>query len=261
MGVLVAQLQRIMVRIIEEGAEKKLKDGGGEIGQVQYRKNLLFLVMLLVTAGLMGWLQRRELSQPPAQTPALPVLTATPVPGPLEPLDPTRAPVLKKVVKAQFETTRGPLVFEIYPEAAPRAAERFIQLIKAGFYDDTPLFRVEPGFIVQFGINSKMIAWKERSFQDEPSMFRLGAGTVGFAKAGPDTNSTQVFINYQDNSQLVEQGGFTAFARVSQGFETALQFKRVEEAGDQGALWKDTAGFLKTLPEKPDHILSARILR
>lgn len=180
--------------------------------------------------------------------------------GTLDPLEPGRAPVLKQVVQAEFETTQGLLVLDIYPEAAPRAAERFIELVKAGYFDDTPIFRVEPGFVAQFGINSKMAEWKTRTFKDEPSLFKLGAGTIAFAKAGPDTNSTQVFINYDDNSGLVQQGGFTAFAKVSQGFENTLNFKEVMEAGDQTALWQDTSGFLKTLSEKPDVILKARIL-
>lgn len=218
--------------------------------------------MLLVAASVMGVLQRGPEPLTPSPSPKEST-TAIAIPeafqGPLEPLDPARAPVLKKIVKARFETTQGPLSIEIYPEAAPRAAERFITLIQARFYDDTPLFRVEPGFVVQFGINSKMAAWKERSFKDDPPLFRLGPGTLAFAKAGPDTNTTQVFINYVDNKPLVEQG-YTAFAKVTKGFEQTLRFKRVEEAGDQGMLWRDTAGFLKGLKVKPDQILTARIV-
>lgn len=239
---------------------------------MQYRKNLLVLLLLLVAASVMGVFQRgpnpepvassptpKESAVPPPLTPAM-VATPEVFSGTLEPLDSARGPVLKKIVKARFETTQGPLSIEIYPEAAPRAAERFIKLIQARFYDDTPLFRVEPGFIVQFGINSKMAVWNERNFKDDPPLFRLGPGTLGFAKAGPDTNTTQVFINYADNTPLVEQGGFTAFAKVTKGFEQTFRFKRVEEAGDQAALWQDTAGFLEGLKVKPDQILTARIV-
>lgn len=70
---------------------------------------------------------------------------------------------------------------EIYPEAAPNASKRFIELIKAGYYDKTPIFRVEPAFVAQFGINSKpkMIDWKEKNFKDDPSFLpSLGPGTV-----------------------------------------------------------------------------------
>lgn len=180
----------------------------------------------------------------------------------LEALPGVKAPKLTKMVKAKFKTSQGDLLIEIYPEAAPGAAKRFIELIKAGFYDNTPIFRVEPGFVCQFGINSKpgMIDWKEKMFADDPSYFKLEEGTLAFAKAGPDTNSTQVFINYGDNSGLVSQG-FTAFGKVIKGYEHATKFKQIPEAGDQGALWADTDGFIKSLPNKPDQIIKAEIIK
>lgn len=180
----------------------------------------------------------------------------------LEALPGVKAPPLNKVIKARFTTTQGNIDLEIYPEAGPNAAKQFVELIKLGFYNNTPIFRVEPGFVCQFGINSKkgMIEWKDKNFKDDPSYFRLGPGTVAFAKAGPDTNSTQVFINYNDNSGLVQQG-FTAFAKVVKGYEGSVKFKQVPEAGDQGALWNDTEGFIKGLPNKPDMIIKAEILK
>lgn len=180
----------------------------------------------------------------------------------LEPLPGVKAPKLTKVVKARFQTTQGDLLIEIYPEAAPNAAKRFIELIKLGFYDKTPIFRVEPNFVAQFGINSKkgMAEWKDKNFKDDPSFFHLGPGTLAFAKAGPDTNSTQVFINYQDNSPLVQNGNFTAFGKVVKGFPQTAKFRQVPEAGDQQALWTDTEGFIKSLTEKPDTIIKAVIL-
>lgn len=205
-----------------------------------------------------------------------PNVPATPMPHPqvafvpgkvnmkdkLEPLPGVKAPKLKKVVKAKFQTTQGDLLMEIYPEAAPNASKRFIELIKAGYYDKTPIFRVEPAFVAQFGINSKpkMIDWKEKNFKDDPSFFHLGPGTLAFAKAGPDTNSTQVFINYNDNSPLVQQGNFTAFGKVVKGFESTAKFRQVPAAGDQQRLWMDTEGFINSLPEKPDSIIKAVIL-
>lgn len=180
----------------------------------------------------------------------------------LEPLPGVKAPKLKKVVKAKFQTTQGDLLIEIYPEAGPNAAKRFIELIKAGFYNNTPIFRVEPSFVAQFGINSKpkMKEWQNKNFKDDPSYFHLSPGTIAFAKAGPDTNSTQVFINYNDNSGLVQNGGFTAFAKVVKGFEGTAKFRQVPAAGNQEALWKDTDAFIKSLPEKPDTIIKAVIL-
>jgi cyclophilin family peptidyl-prolyl cis-trans isomerase len=201
----------------------------------------------------------------PEATPTSAPLETQPVTGKskLEPLPGVKAPKLTKLVKAKFKTTQGDLLIEIYPEAAPGAAERFVELIKAGFYDNTPVFRVEPGFVCQFGINSKpgQVQWKNKMFADDPSYFHLAEGTLAFAKAGPDTNSTQVFINYQDNSRLVNEGNFTAFAKVVKGYENSTKFKQVPEAGNQDALWKDTNGFVKSLANKPDTIIKAEIVK
>ena len=196
---------------------------------------------------------------PPPMPQGAPIYTK----GKLEPLPGVKAPKLTKVVKAKFTTTQGDLLMEIYPEAAPKAAKQFVELIKLGFYDNTPIFRVEPGFVCQFGINSKpgKVEWKDKNFKDDPSFFHLGTATLAFAKAGPDTNSTQVFINYNDNSGLVSQGGFTAFGKVVKGYENSTKFKQVPEAGDQGALWSDTEGFIKGLPNKPDQIIKAEIIK
>jgi cyclophilin family peptidyl-prolyl cis-trans isomerase len=211
------------------------------------RNNLIFVILLLAGASLGAWLQR---PQPPA---------ARPTPSPLQPVEGRQAPALHTTIGAVFETTQGPLTIDIYPEAAPKAAARFQELIQARFYDGTPIFRVEPGFVAQFGINSKMAEWKNKQFDDDPACYRLTTGTLGFAKAGPNTNSTQVFISYGDNSQLSQQA-FTAFARIREGYPNTLKFKQVPQAGDQEALWNDTPGFLKTLPNQPDRILTARLL-
>lgn len=237
----------------------------------------LFLLSSLLLAGC-------QTSTPPtggesplaANTPITPPATEEPPPPPpmpqgapiytkgkLEPLPGVKAPKLTKVVKAKFTTTQGDLLMEIYPEAAPHAAKQFEELIKLGFYDNTPVFRIVPGFVCQFGINSKpgKVEWKDKNFKDDPSFFHLGTATLAFAKAGPDTNSTQVFINYNDNSPLVQQGGFTAFGKVVKGYENTTRFKQVQEAENQEALWADTEGYIKSLPTKPDMIIKAEIIK
>jgi len=204
-----------------------------------------------------------ESAPPPPPPPAMPAGAPIYKAGKLEPLPGVKAPKLTKVVKAKFTTTQGDLFIEIYPEAAPKAAKQFQELIKLGFYDNTPIFRVEPGFVCQFGINSKpgKVEWKDKNFKDDPSFFHLGTATLAFAKAGPDTNSTQVFINYNDNSGLVSQGGFTAFGKVVKGYENSTKFKQVPEAGNQEALWGDTEGFINGLSNKPDQIIKAEIIK
>ena len=196
---------------------------------------------------------------PPA--PVTPQVSGPNKPG-LTPLPGVKAPKLDKVVKIKFTTTKGEFVVEIYPLAAPNAAKRFEELVKARFFDGTPIFRVIPGFVAQFGLNSEQKQWATKHFKDDPSLFFIEQGSLAFAKAGPNTNSSQVFINYRDNSPLISQGGFTAFGKVVSGYEHT-QFKSVgnpNDGLDQGALLRDTKGYLATLPDKPDMILKAEVL-
>jgi cyclophilin family peptidyl-prolyl cis-trans isomerase len=117
--------------------------------------------------------------------------------------------------------------------------------------------------VVQWGINSapKFRGYKEKFFKDEPSLFHLGPGTLAFAKAGPDTNSTQVFVNLADNSRLTAQK-FTVFAKITKGFQIFQECKQVGDPNmglDQGRLYADTPGYLAGLSEKPVMILQAEV--
>jgi homoserine O-acetyltransferase len=183
--------------------------------------------------------------------------TLTPLPG-------ATAPTLTQVKKVRFVTSVGNFLVEVYPEAAPNAAKRFLELVQKGFFDFTPVFRVVPQFVCQFGINWRPPHpdYKENTFRDDPSLFQLSAGTLAFAKSGPDSNSTQVFINYRDNSRLVEQG-FTAFGRVVEGYDVAEKFEAVGDAAmglDQDQLWSKGDVYLKKLPKQPAYILFAEVL-
>lgn len=185
---------------------------------------------------------------------------------PLQALPGVDPPALTDVVRVQMVTDLGNLEIDVYPQAAPNAAKRFLELVKMGFYDNTPIFRVvkrPKPFVAQFGINSKFKEWKDKNFKDDPSYFKLGRGTLAFAKAGKDHNSTQVFINYGDNSFLaVPQHNFTTFAQVVSGMEFADQFVSVGDASmglDQTALWGDTSS-IDSMRTKPTMIKSAKIV-
>ena len=189
-------------------------------------------------------------------------------PGYLTPLPQYKdqAPALTQVTKVRFVTTQGNIVMELYPQAAPNAVARFTELVQKGFYDFTPVFRVVPNFVAQFGINwrGSFPEYQNNNFKDDPSYFALGPGTLAFAKAGPDTNSTQVFINYQDNSRLVQQGNFTAFGKVIEGLDIALSFPAVGDASmglDQDQLWGKGDVYLKKLPKQPAYILFGEVLQ
>ncbi len=190
----------------------------------------------------------------------------------LQPLEGRDAPELSEKKTVKMTTDLGELTIEVYPQAAPNAAERFLELVEAGFYDETPVFRVvnEPQpFVAQFGINWRgdFPSYKEKDnfFQDDPSLFRLERGTLAFAKAGPDTNSTQIFINYQDNSRLADQGNFTTFAKVVEGMELADKFRSAGSPSmglSQEKLWSPEGGdYLEGLKEKPTMILKAEVVQ
>lgn len=181
--------------------------------------------------------------------------TLVPLPG-----KESAAPAITRATRVLLETTAGEVTLEIYPEAAPNAAERFVELARSGFYDDTPISRVVPGFVAQFGVNWREPhrGWQNRNFDDDPTLFALERGTVAFAKAGPNTNSTQVFINYRENNQLAApQYNFTVFGKVVSGMDVVDAFVQVGDPSgglDQGRLWLDGGAYLESLPVKPTMI-------
>jgi peptidyl-prolyl cis-trans isomerase A (cyclophilin A) len=123
--------------------------------------------------------------------------------------------------KAKFETTKGPFVVEVHREWAPLGADRFYNLVKAGFYDDGRLFRVIPDFMVQFGINGNTAVqskWLNANLKDDPVKQSNKRGFITFATAGPNTRTTQVFVNYADNARLDRQG-FAPFGEVVGGMD------------------------------------------
>lgn len=127
---------------------------------------------------------------------------------------------------AKFDTTKGSFVIKVTRNWAPIGADRFYNLVKNGFYNDARFFRVIPGFIVQFGISAdpKVSAvWHDADIQDDPAKQSNMAGTVTFATAGPNTRTTQVFINLADNKMLDSQG-FAPFGEVTEGMDVAKSF-------------------------------------
>ncbi len=183
----------------------------------------------------------------------------------LVPLPGKTAPALTEVTTVRLETTAGDVVIEVYPQAAPNAAKRFVELVRSGFYDDTPVSRVVPGFVAQFGINWRdpHRAYEHREFNDDPSLFALERGTLAFAKGGPNTNSTQVFINYRENNRLTDPSlNFSAFGKVVEGMDVVDKFVQVGDPSgglDQGRLWRDGGAYLESLSVKPTMIERATV--
>lgn len=123
--------------------------------------------------------------------------------------------------KVRFDTSKGPFVIEVTRAWAPAGADRFYNLVKNGFYDDVRFFRVIPGFMVQFGINGdpKIAApWRNARIQDDPVRQSNTRGMVTYAMGGPNTRTTQIFINFGNNAALDRQG-FSPFGRVISGMK------------------------------------------
>jgi peptidyl-prolyl cis-trans isomerase A (cyclophilin A) len=105
--------------------------------------------------------------------------------------------------KVKFDTSKGPFVVEVHRDWAPHGADRFYNLVKNGFFDNARFFRVISGFMVQFGINGDpalSARWRSARIPDDPVKQSNTRGLMTFATAGPNTRTTQVFINYGNNS-------------------------------------------------------------
>ena len=125
------------------------------------------------------------------------------------------------VFKAKFSTTKGDFVVETHRDWAPLGADRFFNLVKNGFYDDATFFRVLPGFMAQFGIHAKPAVskvWEPATIKDDPATQSNKRGYLSYATSGPNTRTTQMFINYGDNSRLDGQG-FSPFGMVVEGMD------------------------------------------
>lgn len=129
------------------------------------------------------------------------------------------------VYKVKFATTKGVIVVQVTRAWSPLGADRFYNLVKNGFYDSASFFRVVPGFVVQFGISAKPAvskAWQAATIKDDPVAQSNHRDYLSFATGGPNTRTTQVFINLRDNTNL-DGMGFSPFGQVVEGTDIVDQ--------------------------------------
>ena len=138
---------------------------------------------------------------------------------------PGAAPSPRAVTRVRIETSKGPLVVEVNREWAPRGADRFLELVRSKFFDDSRFFRVRAKYIAQFGIAGDPAVtrkWAGREFPDDSVRTSNVRGTFAFAMTGPNQRNTQVYINLVDNTQLDAQG-FSPVGRVVEGMDVVDQ--------------------------------------
>lgn len=241
------------------------------------RRNVLlatpFLLGLLATGACA---EEPQKAPQPAKTAAQPVTAATAEPAaesasksPLfEPGSKLMNQVAPSSFKVKFQTSKGNFVMTVHRDWAPKGADRFYNLVKAGFYNDLRFFRVIDGFMVQFGIagDPKLNeVWRAAKIQDDPVKQKNLRGFVSYAMAGPNTRTTQLFINFGDNSRL-DSMGFSPFAEVTSGMEVVDEIYSGYGEGaprgsgpDQGRIQAEGNAYLDKEFPKLDKIIKASI--
>ena len=171
--------------------------------------------LLVLTAGCLILSVGSAWGQAPAKTSETPAPAAKPSlmnPASLR----AKAP---DVYKVKFTTTKGDFVVEVNRAWAPLGADRFYNLVQNGFYNDAAFFRVLKGFMAQFGISANPSisrVWRSANIKDDPVKQSNYRAYLSFATAGPNTRTTQIFINYGENTSL-DRSGFAPFGRVVEG--------------------------------------------
>ncbi|MGH9736976.1 MAG: peptidylprolyl isomerase [Candidatus Acidiferrales bacterium] len=167
------------------------------------------------------------------------------------------------VYDVKFDTTRGDFVVQVTRAWAPIGADRFYNLVKHGYFTGAAFFRVVPGFIVQFGLSADPAVnrvWRSANIKDDPVTQSNKRGTLTFATAGPNTRTTQLFINFADNAGLDRQG-FAPFGLVTSGMDVVDKlYSGYGERPDQGAITTQGAAYLEKNFPKLDTIKSATIV-
>jgi len=166
------------------------------------------------------------------------------------------------VFQVNLDTSKGPVVIEVHRDWAPIGVDHFYALVKAGYYDGDRFFRVVPGFVVQFGISgdpATTAKWKNQNLTDDPVKQSNTVGTVTYATAGPNTRTTQLFINLGNNAQL-DSMGFAPFGKVTSGMDAVMKiYSGYGESPDQSQLEAQGNAYLQGQFPQLDYINKATI--
>lgn len=177
------------------------------------RNSQIFVLLGYLAFGL-GGCKAEEQPKSPGGAAAAP---SAPSEAALALLDPAKAnQTAPERFTIKLDTTKGEILIDVDRNLAPLGADRIYNLVKLGYYDDVAFFRVVAGFMAQVGIHgtpSVNAKWREARIQDDPVKASNTPGMVSFATGGPNTRTTQFFINFGDNSRL-DGMGFAPFGKV-----------------------------------------------
>ena len=130
---------------------------------------------------------------------------------------------------AVFTTSLGRLVFKLNPDVAPRAVQRFKQLVHERRYDGVVVYRLSPGAFAQAGIGYDEAMVEPRIGLEETTAPHNVRGALGYARqnlADPGSGTTEIYWCLSDMPEL-DKGGFTTFAQLVSGFAVLDRFNRV----------------------------------
>lgn len=208
---------------------------------------------------------------PAAKAPVKAAPKAATKTAPAKPAGPPRALLTPATLKAtapemykvRFTTTRGDFVLQVNRAWAPLGADRFYNLVRNGFFTDTAFFRVVRGFVVQFGLSTYPAVsrvWKMANIQDDAVRESNKRGTISFATAGPNTRTTQVFVNLVDNGRL-DSMGFSPFGQIVEGMDIVDQlYNAYGESPEQGSIQNEGKPYLDKNFPLLDTIKAATII-
>ena len=168
----------------------------------------------------------------------------------------------------ELDTTKGAIVIDVHREWSPHGADRFYELVRGGYYTDVAFFRVIGGFMAQVGISGDpalTLEWRAKRIPDDPVKASNTRGTVTFATSGPDSRTTQFFINFGDNARL-DGMGFSPFGKVKDMAPVDALYDGYGEGAPrgrgpaQGRLQAEGNTYLRADFPKLDYIKSAKII-
>jgi peptidyl-prolyl cis-trans isomerase A (cyclophilin A) len=164
--------------------------------------------------------------------------------------------------QAAFDTSKGRFVVDVHRDWAPLGADRFYNLVKNGFFDNVRFFRVIPGQLAQFGMHGDpavQAAWRDADIQDDPVRHGNTRGSVSFASRGPNTRTTQLFINLRDNSPY-DRLGFAPFGEVVSGIDVVdTLYSGYEERPEQPEIDAEGNAYLQREFPNLDYVTKAAI--